>query len=246
MQSMLENHAKLDPAVQAYMFDRANNYNNRKEIDDSTKEDVKKAANEFRELCQTQFISMCTAKHTKRYGPDSSKLKATSEAQFSAWIRYVAGSSPEVNAQWLRMLEVLEEGNIVHSFKVNPKDGTVTAVKLVCSFSVFLNVLNFCYQSFSLNFEIHFQDPMDDDCIKWTSFLKYHSISQPDRLLILRQLTTGAISLYDFRLQCQQIWVRIQMKKNLIHVCYERGHCQEETEETFHVSCSFCFNVAIQ
>ncbi len=80
------------------------------------------------------------------------------------------------------------------------------------------------------------QNPEDDNCIKWTSFLKYHSLSQQDRLLLLRQLTAGSISLYDFRLTIQQIWVRIQVKKELIKVTYDAGLTLGPTEDALHVS----------
>ena len=142
MQTMLENHQGLDPKVKKYMFDRCNNYEKRGDIDAATKPEVIARAKEYRELCRTQYISMCSARHSKKHGGAAvTKSKVSGENQFDAWIRYAAGSSPEVIAQWLRMIEALEEGNIVDSFKAQ-KDGTIQTIKMVRSVSVFLNVLH--------------------------------------------------------------------------------------------------------
>ena len=136
MITMLQNHGKLEPATQVYLFDRANNYAKRKEIDDRTSKETMDDAKEFRELCRTQFISMLQGRAQKKGGEVK---KVSGDNQFDAWIRYAAGSSPEVNQQWLRMLAALEEGAIVDCFK-KKKDETIEAVMAVRSFLFFLSV----------------------------------------------------------------------------------------------------------
>lgn len=137
MITMLENHGKLDPTTQAYLFERANNYAKRGDIDARTSKETMDDAKEFRELCRTQFMSMLQGRATKN-GKGEIK-KVTGDNQFDAWIRYAAGSSPDVNQQWLRMLAALEEGNIVDKFTLK-KDGTVDSVMVVRSFLFFLSV----------------------------------------------------------------------------------------------------------
>ena len=83
---------------------------------------------------------MLSGRLAKKGKSESTNKKVTGENQFNDWIRYAAGSSPEVNQQWLRMLKALEEGNIVDKFVVK-KDGTIEAVKVVRSSLIFLSVL---------------------------------------------------------------------------------------------------------
>ena len=236
---MCKRFLKLAPSVREYLFKKTTEYGKRNKLDEDTNSTIIEKAKKFRDSCKTQFISMSQAKYARKHNSTIESSYKISDAQFNDWFRWGSGSSVDVLEAWIHALEQLAANNLIDNVKIL-KDGSTRVTKAV-SIGFTVQGGNHTYTS-TIAFPV-LQDPNNDDCIKWMSFLKMQHITMEDRLILLRQLANGTSSLVQFRSKIQQMWTRGHVKKGLIIELNNTGHLADTEEETLHVSCVLIWKI---